>query len=1802
MKFSCATFFFALTIAAQLQCIHTTVSDDLVQYKRTLDEANEALQNVEESPALTGNAELQRQRRKSIDDLLKNSEFDLNLNLEREALNSDKDMTHPLQGRDVKRDNKKNKDDMANKHNVNDQLNDLVRSNSNFQNVHRKLLNSFHNSQSNVKNFNLDEMLQRQRSSESKASKDSKASSSASKEEKEKNTAKDKESNDYNNANKNNQNKNSNTNKDSYLTSNSWKSSLSDKDSFNTDMDFGKSGSMSIPYSQTYSKFDTDSFNTNTNTKSSHKSGISDGSSVLTKAYISCKPVSSNAGHGKSDNAYFEFTSNLQNPAPSKPNSPKSNLNTFLLLEANNYRNSLQSKNVDNLEELNEKKVDPEMRKMMEKVEFPHFKLDFDTQMEDFARSRTKPDAEDDDEPISYEKTIENIHFPSIVNDQFDLGRNDLSHEADYKLSKIEQEQSEPRKGHVRGSEGFSGLQSFSGKVNIPSKRSTGFNAMDEIKLKTSTRLMAKGLGPSLPSYALSETQHELQLDDAVKKLEKNYASENHIGISDYSNTRDSSRLSKDELDWQDRLRHMEEIEERSYEKLLNEEPEAPTGDSDMKTKAEDIILGPTYTILRRRRTSALPEEEEESNLLDLLRTKRVSKNPSDDGNEHSRIASKLTPNDILVERLPDLRPVRGNKALVDEVPAAVESAAEEPLQEDSAAEDVDVDSEQLDDTDESQLVDDNQVLAGENVGNSHTKRCGEQEGNYKTTEDKQEDNYKTTEDKSTNDKDNDIQHKMTIFKFKRELNKDEDSNEPQRHVKRIGVVNEDGELTAVKEVDLGGLLDLMTLDNLISKRGNHEKENVNAEQENEVAATDGADKLTVKGEPKQKVLRRRRREIDISRKEVFTDDCLHVLNGAERKRRSLNGKDKRRIRREASKTKENEEKKDKEKTNGNVETKKNKPIDDEKDSAKKLTRSEGKEESKPDHLMDKRHTQAADPIDDNNGDNRKMVNNALIINDDGSLTPADVFERRELPSGSDTLNDAAVIAADRKAMNAARATYARNAERTPNYIDGREDNYGDLMERLRRLSLRNRVHEPERESDFSNSVGEFGNQKFDNLKEVDQNARHFDGMPADNLWYGSDPWGDDQDNNNQQDKTDETTDRNKANHQHTALILQIEDGAIKSIERKEQPSKQNEAGVVSEQIGNSEEVEAGGGDDAAFGWFGKNENKDEASCKGGDNGLVLHLNDQMLNCTAFNTLESFLKTVQQQQNRVDGSRGGGGTSNGGGNNPNGDATTHNHNKEQGRHGGHAGGGEQKNGGYGGVDNRPFGNAGGSHDKFGHGGGGKSSGSNSGDGAGNGAVNFGVVGGGIPPVGNTCGTKGNDGSGSQKAMKLNITINASVMGDQKAKNFFGNGTFKVQSEDRERRGVSFPQFEAFKRYTTKRKCSKPKASCDDKVNGKGSLELVKSMFNMAKCNPQMKPLWAVLKRNQQCLKKIPPQENTFEKMQKDDVNHIEDMVQQAMEAISDIIDDQVEQRSCIPLPPELRIFYDEILEIYESNSAEGVREKRAYIDAPFNEFSKEVRLIDPNSVEERSRIVKKLLRQYDGLPIEDQQQMVDVRDDLLQNLNMLQHMQLEQMHKKREPKAQWSQLAQRRQQEQQPLQDRHPELEQQPQLEQQPLQDQHLELEQQPQHEKQSLQDQQSLHDQKPLQDQHPAQEQQALQDQHSQQEQQALQDQHSQQEQRPRQEQQAQQEQQLEQEQENQPEVMALRKDVKDVTAEVESDMQARQRREVLKRLEAEKDIDEQVIKAFDLPYTPEYVRLMKATELMQEQDQREAERSRAN
>ncbi|XP_036332612.1 uncharacterized protein LOC118743956 [Rhagoletis pomonella] len=1831
MKFSCAIFFFVLTIAAQFQHIRTAVSDELVQFKQTLDEASDALQDVEESPALSGNAELQQQRRKSIDDLLHNSQLDLNLNLEREALDSENDFMHPLQGRDTKsNENKNNNDEMAKNTKVNDQLKELVRANSRFQNLHRQLLNSFHSSNSNV---NTDDVLQR-----TKASKGSKSSSSSgtnsdsdkalTKEDRQKNVSKEEDSNNYSTLTKGSYNKNANFNKDSSFISNfDWKSNLGAKDNFNIDMDLGKDGSIGAPYSQTFSKFDSsDSANANSNLNNALKD-TGHGSSVVTKAYFNCKPLASNAERTKSGDTYMEFTSDLREPQPNKESNAKSKLNTILLLEANTYRNSLNSKKeMDNLEELNEKKVDPEVHRMMQKVDFPHFKLDFDSSMEDFAK-KSKSDSTDDDEPISYEKTIENIHFPSIVNDQFDLGRNDLSHEADYKLSKIEQEQSEPRKSHTSSGERSGDMPALDNKVKVPWKRSSGFNPMNEIKLKTSTRLMAKGLGPSLPSYALSETQQELQLDDAVKRLEKNFDvdSENEHN----ENSRHGSLVSQDILDWQERLRRLEDVEERAYEKLIYDNlPELSKEEKDEKSKTDDVIFSPAYTILRKRRLEQEPYEDDSSDLLDPMHNKRVIKNSCEDDQMLSQNLDTASPDDALAMQWPDLTPADNNKALADVVPAPEVSVPEIPIENQkdsvpvSSAADTS-DSDIINKVASARVFDENLSQALEDPMAEKSKRCGERD-----------DNFKTKETTDASDKDEGV---GTISKFRREANSNGNANcGSKRRVKRIGVRNEAGEMTGIKEVDLDELLDLMTVQKLKPKREVNGKAKGGVEQEGKVESgnRDGQGDGSVI--PGQKVLSRRRRELPLTKREDFSDDKLHVLNGCERMRRSVNkGRHFRRSRevRDAKGTAE-----DTEKERTNDETLKVIQSADEKDNANKSIQSQAPDAKNSEHPMGKRAAHNVDDIADNNSDNRKIIETRMLLADNRNFAPARASEelstgqrdespmrqgenyneerrtidpalfadygnrmpvdqlagptasgRRESRLKSDDnqratdtafrrtepLDDAAVIAADRRAMNAARAAYIRREGRNgANNKEPLEVDYRDLMARLRRLSLRNRERERERkrekERDFSNSVGEFGNQQFDNLKQVDQYAQNFDGIPVDNLWYGNDPWEEDGDNDSTDN--DKNTNKNQPNKQRTALTIKMENGAIKSIERKEEPKgKEKDASVANEKAGSEEEEGNDNRESSPFGWFGKSKNK-ASNGKNAEDGMVLKLNDQVLNCTAFNTLEGFLKSVQQQNKEVSDRK----TDESVNGAASGNATAKSHNgncidrqsvgdhkqgsggqgtEQQGanghRHGAHDGvgrggggnwpahgGGERGGDGHSGKDHggsseneaggqsanerQGAGHAGATHGDHGRFGGGsngmgndkKVCGGNSGDGGAGGASGSG-------PAATNFGPTSNDGNSSdnlsmetinmtveiqpvtqrpmgaygQKAMKLNITINASVMGDQKAKNFFGNGTFKVQSEERERRGISFPQFAPFKRYATKRKCTKPKVSCDEaSMTGRGAVDVITSIFNMAKCNPQMKSLWASLKHNQQCMKKAPPQETGFEKMQKDDVNHIEDMVEQAMEAISDIIDDQVEQRSCIPLPPELKIFYEQILDVFESNSAEGVREKRGSLESPFEEFSKEVRLIDPNRVEQRSRIVKKLLREYDDLPAVEQQQMVGVRDDLLQNLGFLESIKEEQTQRKRE-QAQQQQVLE-------------------PQREAEPEQQRAL-----------------------PQQVQVPA---------------------------------------------------------MTD-TEESESEMQARRQRELLKQLEEEKADDEEALKAYNLPYTPEFLRLLKASELMQEQDIRE-------
>lgn len=80
---------------------------------------------------------------------------------------------------------------------------------------------------------------------------------------------------------------------------------------------------------------------------------------------------------------------------------------------------------------------------------------------------------------------------PEVLEDQIEETKNDLSHEANYKLSKIEQEKME----------------------KIPMKKNENFkrSLQDEISLKISNKMMSKGLSPSLPSDSLRRPQKSYQ-------------------------------------------------------------------------------------------------------------------------------------------------------------------------------------------------------------------------------------------------------------------------------------------------------------------------------------------------------------------------------------------------------------------------------------------------------------------------------------------------------------------------------------------------------------------------------------------------------------------------------------------------------------------------------------------------------------------------------------------------------------------------------------------------------------------------------------------------------------------------------------------------------------------------------------------------------------------------------------------------------------------------------------------------------------------------------------------------------------------------------------------------------------------------------------------------------------------------------------------------------------------------------------------------------------------------------------------
>ncbi|KAH8389819.1 hypothetical protein KR200_002096, partial [Drosophila serrata] len=180
-------------------------------------------------------------------------------------------------------------------------------------------------------------------------------------------------------------------------------------------------------------------------------------------------------------------------------------------------------------------------------------------------------------------------------------------------------------------------------------------------------------------------------------------------------------------------------------------------------------------------------------------------------------------------------------------------------------------------------------------------------------------------------------------------------------------------------------------------------------------------------------------------------------------------------------------------------------------------------------------------------------------------------------------------------------------------------------------------------------------------------------------------------------------------------------------------------------------------------------------------------------------------------------------------------------------------------------------------------------------------------------------------------------------------------------------------------------------SFDKLISGKLFDDIVDAVFDAIGCDPEMERLVSVLQRNRQGSK----QPKDFYQIRTDKnenfLRQTEGMVRDTMQAISEIIELQISRRSCIPLRPDLVDFYELILR--SAAEEQQVREKRqssvGVLSADFNDA---VPLLEPAKINENTRIVKKLLQQYQDLPLSDQLVAAKTHDELLLDMEYLRKM------------------------------------------------------------------------------------------------------------------------------------------------------------------------------------------------------------------
>ncbi|XP_055916413.1 uncharacterized protein LOC129949162 [Eupeodes corollae] len=256
-------------------------------------------------------------------------------------------------------------------------------------------------------------------------------------------------------------------------------------------------------------------------------------------------------------------------------------------------------------------------------------------------------------------------------------------------------------------------------------------------------------------------------------------------------------------------------------------------------------------------------------------------------------------------------------------------------------------------------------------------------------------------------------------------------------------------------------------------------------------------------------------------------------------------------------------------------------------------------------------------------------------------------------------------------------------------------------------------------------------------------------------------------------------------------------------------------------------------------------------------------------------------------------------------------------------------------------------------------------------------------------------------------IKLRMSVNATVLGNSKLPEEFHKnntitfkpaimktkqnkkpGLIKYDEADLERntRGVVFPIFTSTSKRKAKPEISKAVVEASDNfpldeiITGKLTSQLVNTIFSSVKSSPHLKILWPGLMKNKVS---SPKQVQNFYAIRNHDneseMQRTEIMLRQAMETINAIIEQQVRSRSCIPLRADLRAFYNLILQTQaEKNQLEEYREKRETLS------SEDLgRTLDDSQIRQKSRIVKKLLKDYEELPSEDQDRVSNIKESLL---------------------------------------------------------------------------------------------------------------------------------------------------------------------------------------------------------------------------